>query len=75
MKLDSAKLITARHRKGMNQTKLAEACGVSIVTISNAENEKDVYPATGLRICEILEISLAEVVLPVESEGKDGDAA
>lgn len=72
MKLNAAKVVTARHQKGMNQTELARKCGLTVVTISKAENGGDVYPATGKRICRALGIELSEVVLPTED---DGDAA
>lgn len=73
MKLDGAKLVAARHRKGMSQEELAFACGLTKTTISYAENGRDVYPSTGKKICTALEIDLAVVVLPEERE--NGDAA
>ncbi len=79
MKLNGAKLINARHGKGMKQAEVADACDVTIVTISNAENGKDVYPATGKKICDFLELDLPDVVLPVEEEAalekRDGVAS
>jgi transcriptional regulator with XRE-family HTH domain len=75
MKLNGTRLINARHQKGLNQRAVADACGVSLVTISNAEHGKEVYPATGKKICEFLEIDLAETVLPVQEREGDGDAA
>ena len=73
MKLNSGMLITGRQRKGWNQTELAEKSGVSVVTISKAENGNDVRPSTGVAICTTLDIDLAAAVIPVESE--NGDAA
>ena len=73
MKLDGSRLVTARHRKGLNQFEVASAVGVSIVTVSNAENNRDVYPGTGRKICEFLGIDLAAVVLPAMKGS--GDAA
>jgi DNA-binding XRE family transcriptional regulator len=74
MRLNGNKLKEGRFRKGLNQGKLAKACGVTKSTILNAEKGKDVYPETGKRICEYLGIDLAEVVLPISTEG-NGDAA
>lgn len=74
MKLNGARLITARHQRGWNQTELARRCGLTIQTISGAENGKDVYPATGDVICSVLGLNLKDVVVPTEKAG-DGDAA
>jgi transcriptional regulator with XRE-family HTH domain len=71
MKLNGAKLVMARYRKGWHQRDVANATGLTSVTISNAETGKSVDPRTGKKICEALEIDLADVVLAEE----DGDAA
>ena len=64
MKLDGAKLIDARHRRGLNQGQVATGASISIVTVCNAENEKDVYPATGKKLCDFLGLDIADSVLP-----------
>lgn len=74
MKLDGTKLKTARLGRGLNQTQVAVKCDLTTVTISNAENEKDLQPATAKVICDFLDLDLAETMLPITKEG-DGDAA
>lgn len=74
MKMNGTKLIDARYQKGLNQTQVAEGADVSLYTIVKAEAGKDVYPATGKKICDFLGLDLATVVLPLEAEG-NGDAA
>jgi transcriptional regulator with XRE-family HTH domain len=75
MKLNSAKLVTARHRKGLNQTQVAQKSGLTVTTISKAENGHDVYPITGKKICQVLNIDLAEIVVPSVEQQAGGDAA
>jgi transcriptional regulator with XRE-family HTH domain len=65
MKLNVTKVIDARHRKGMNQTQVAKAAGLTIATISKIENGGEVYPDTGKRLCDVLGIDLADCVLSV----------
>lgn len=72
MKLDSAKLKTARLRMGLNQSEVAEGSGVSLTTVSNAEAGKDIYPSTGRHLCNFLGLDLADVVIPVESGNGHG---
>jgi transcriptional regulator with XRE-family HTH domain len=74
MKLDSKKVITARFKRGLSQSQVAKKCRLSLMTISNAENEKELYPATAKTICDFLDLDLAGVMLPIEGEG-NGDAA
>lgn len=67
-------MITARLERGLSQSKVAQKCRLSLMTISNAENEKELYPATAKTICDFYELDLADVMLPIECEG-NGDAA
>lgn len=75
MKLDSAKLVTARHRMGLNQTQLAKKSRLTLTTISKAENGHDLYPSTGKKICQVLGIDLAEMVVVSNRPSERGDAA
>ncbi len=72
MQLDKKKIVTARHRKGWNQTQLAKKSKLTITTISKAENEFDVYPGTGEKICRALNVALADVVIPEEERNAKG---
>lgn len=74
MKLDATKLTTARLAKGMSQQQVADECTLSVATISNAENGKDLWPATAKVICDFYGLVLGEVMLPITDEGR-GDAA
>lgn len=74
MKLNGNALRNARDRKGLTQAEVAEALGMSIATVNKAENDGDIHPGTGKRICELLNIALATAVVPREQEN-DGDAA
>jgi len=59
----------------MNQTQLAKKTGLTLTTISKVENGRDVYPATGKKICQVLGIDLADIVVPSEERQEGGDAA
>jgi transcriptional regulator with XRE-family HTH domain len=64
MKLKGAMLRDARERKGLTQEALATALEMSRATVSNAENEDDIWVSTGIRLCEFLDLDLAQTVLP-----------
>lgn len=51
----------------MTQTEVADGVGCSLMTVSNAENGRDVLPRTGKSICEFLGLDTADVVLPLEA--------
>lgn len=74
MKLDSRKIVTERLKRGLKQSQVAKKCKLSLMTISNAENEKELYPATAKTICDFYGLDLASAMLPIEGEGT-GDAA
>lgn len=77
MKLDGMKLRRERESKGLNQTQVAKKCKprTTVVTISNAENGRDLYPSTAKRICDALNIELKDVMLPMEdnSDAREDD--
>ena len=75
MKLVGAVVITARHRRGWNQTQLAKKAKLSLQTICKAERGGEIHPATGKVICQVLELAPEEVVIPPGAEAGDGDAA
>lgn len=53
---------------------VAKKARVTTATISNAEKEKDIYPATAKRICDVLGLRVDDAMLPVTRNG-EGDAA
>lgn len=74
MKLYGNILRDARDRKdGITLKEMSDATGMSISTLSSAENENEIHQSTGRRICEFLGIDLAAAVIPRESN--NGDAA
>lgn len=82
MKLNGDMLRDARDRKGLTQGQVAEALKMSIATVSFAESGYEIHARTGVRLCDFLNIDLAEAVIPrvpatapsSNNEG-DGDAA
>jgi len=74
MKLDGLTLKRARLRQGLNMSHVAKKARVTTATISNAEKEKDIYPATAKRICDVLGLRVDDAMLPVTRNG-EGDAA
>jgi transcriptional regulator with XRE-family HTH domain len=74
MKLRINKLIDARHQRGLTQQQVADGSGVSLMTISNAENGNHVQPATGKRILKFLKLNPVDAIVPFDQEG-NGDAA
>lgn len=75
MKLNGRLLRDARDRKGLTQGEVAGALGMSTNTVNGAENGRPVYPGTGKRLCEFLELELATTVIPRDVEEEDPDAA
>jgi DNA-binding XRE family transcriptional regulator len=61
--------LNARNRKAWNQTDLSVASGISVMTISNAENEKEIQKDTAIAVCAALQLDLAETVIPIEENG------
>lgn len=39
------------------------------MTISNAENEKEIQKDTAIAVCAALQLELAETVIPIEENG------
>ncbi len=81
MKLNGDMLKDARDRKGLTQGQVAEALGMSIATVSYAESGYEIRNSSGVKLCDFLNIDLAEAVVPrvpATSSGADegsGDAA
>ncbi|HEY6364585.1 MAG TPA: helix-turn-helix transcriptional regulator [Candidatus Binatia bacterium] len=76
MRLNGNLLKTGRDKKGLTQQQLADAVGVSVPTIVNAEQEANIWPSTGRAICDYLGIPLEKAVLPRQDRkppGNNGD--
>jgi transcriptional regulator with XRE-family HTH domain len=56
MKLKASKLIDARHKKGLKQQEVANGAAVSLMTVSNAENGKELQPGTAKKLCVFLDL-------------------
>lgn len=72
MKLYGIKIKTKRLRRGWTQTILSKKARVGIVTVSRAESGVSISPTNAMRICNVLDMDLGEVMRPLES---NGDAA
>ena len=70
MRLHPHLIRTARHRAGMTQREAAERCRVSLPTYSQAEQGRDVWAATGRKICQSMGLVLAETVAPEAPESE-----
>lgn len=71
-----ARLRAARRAAGMTQSQLAEAVSRTVEAISNIERGRSLPPLDLLdRAAELLEVSLAELIQPVESGGSLSERA
>lgn len=52
----------------MTQDDLSDAVGISVPTIIRAENEGDIWPSTGRKLCDFLGVDLTTAVLPRTEE-------
>lgn len=61
MRLNHEKLRTLAYKKGVTQTALASASGVSRIAINGIFNGKSCKEETARKIAEALEVSLGEI--------------
>ncbi len=73
MKLNGTLLKDARDRKGLLQEEVAHEVGVSVPTIVRAEKGRKIWPSTGRKLCEFLNLDLEVAVEP--RSDVNGDAA